>query len=149
MTETVTASLFALLTAVSLETRAAESVDTGMTARTVSTNASVATNRVSGTAPAQKFSITNHPVLGRWTAPIDGKPGFVREFRADGGVSVWWPNGKLAATGTFFIVGDVLIGARYPDGATDTVKLMGPDEIQIDRVQPPGYFRRYFAERVR
>lgn len=95
------------------------------------------------------ISTTNHPVVGRWSAPIDGKPGFVREFRDDGGVSVWWPDGKLAVTGTFFVVGDGMVGARFADGANDTVKFLGPDQIQIDRVQSPGYFRRYFAERIR
>lgn len=91
----------------------------------------------------------SHPLLGRWTAPLDGKPGFVREFRPDGGVTVWWPDGKIAATGTFFAVSDTVLGADYPDGSHDFIRQLAPDRIQIDRVQPPGEFRKYQADRIR
>lgn len=92
--------------------------------------------------------VVAHAVLGVWTYPLDGHAGFIREFRSNGSVRVWWPDGKLAAEGTFFIVDARTLGVQYPNRDTDVVRLVDTNLIEIQRVEYNGYHYRHGAVRA-
>lgn len=88
-----------------------------------------------------------HAVVGFWSLPIEGRDGFRREFRADGTVRVWWPDGKLAAEGRFDVVDAQTVSVVYPNRDTDVVHLLDTNYMQIARVELNGNHRKYFAIR--
>lgn len=90
----------------------------------------------------------SHAIVGTWSLPIDGKPGFVRRFDRDGTVKVWWPDGKLAAEGRYFVVDAGTVGVEYPNRDTDVVRLLDSDTLEIQHVEFNGYHRKYMAKRV-
>ncbi len=104
-------------------------------------NAAVA---VATKSPAQNLS---HPIIGRWSYPLDGRDGFVREFRSNGTAIVLWPDRTVAAQGTFFIVDTNAIAVDYPNKDTDVVHLLDANTIQIDHVEYGRYHRKFYAER--
>jgi hypothetical protein len=87
-----------------------------------------------------------HVLIGRWTYPIDGRAGFIREYRADGTATVWWPDGKKAAEGTFFVVDTNTIGAQFANRETELVHLINTNTVQIDHVELTGH-RKFYAQR--
>lgn len=89
----------------------------------------------------------SHVIVGRWTAPIDGNPGYVREYRSNGAAVVWWPDGKLAASGKFFVVDSNTVAVDYPNRDTDVVRLLETNVIQINHVQYGGQHFKFYAER--
>lgn len=103
------------------------------------------------TAPARAAQpATNivHPIIGRWTFPIDDREGYIREFRTDGSVTVWWPDGKIAALGTFFVVDTNAVGVDYQNDDHDVVLLMETNLIRIDHVEHEGHHRKFNARRL-
>ena len=88
-----------------------------------------------------------HAVVGFWSLPIEGRDGFRREFRADGTVRVWWPDGKLAAEGRFDVVDAQTVSVVYPNRDTDVVHLLDTNYMQIARVELNGNHRKYYAIR--
>lgn len=111
-----------------------------------------AQNRPVTAAAPPKTPTTNalieHPIIGRWTFPIDHRDGFFREFRPDGSVTVWWPDGRVAARGTFFVVGPDAIGAAYENKDTDVIVFIETNLIRISHVEHTGYHWRYHARRA-
>ena len=89
-----------------------------------------------------------HAIVGAWTLPRDGKPGFRRVFRPDGTVTVWWPDGRVAAESRFEVIDAQTVSVKYANGDTDVVRLIEPDAIRIERVEYNGYHWKYYARRV-
>ena len=89
-----------------------------------------------------------HAIVGTWSLPIDGRPGFVRRFDPDGSVRIWWPDGKLAAEGHYFVVDARTLGVDYPNHDTDVVRLIDADTIEVQHVDYNGYHRKYMARRI-
>lgn len=98
--------------------------------------------------PAATNAPIDHPIVGRWTFPIDHRDGFLREFRPDGTVTVWWPDRRVAARGTFFVVGPDAVGADYENGDSDVIVFMETNLIRISHVEHTGYHWRYHARRA-
>lgn len=90
----------------------------------------------------------SHAIIGTWTYPIDDRKGFVRTFRPDGSMTVWWPDGKIAGEGTYFVVDSNTVGVAYPNKDTDMVHLTDSDTIQVAHVQYNGYHMKYTGRRV-
>jgi hypothetical protein len=88
-----------------------------------------------------------HAVIGTWSMPLDGRDGFKRTFRADGTVSVWWPDGRLAAEGRFDVIDTQTVSVVYPNRDTDVVRLLEDNLIRIERVELDGNHRKYHAQR--
>jgi hypothetical protein len=95
----------------------------------------------------QATQAISHAIVGRWTYPIDGHAGFVREFRRDGTVTVWWPDGKVAGQGTFFVVATNAVGVEYSNKDTDVVLLAESNLIRIAHMQHNGYHFKFVAMR--
>lgn len=98
--------------------------------------------------PAATNTPIDHPIVGRWTFPIDHRDGFMREFRPDGTVTVWWPDRRVAARGTFFVVGTNAVGADYENGDSDVIVFIETNLIRISHVERTGYHWRYHARRA-
>ena len=105
-------------------------------------------NRKEPSLPATATATQNisHTLIGKWTMPIDGRGGFIREFRPDGTAKVRWPDGKLAALGFFFVVDTNTIGVQFSNRDTEVVHLMDTNTVQIDHVESTGH-RKFYARR--
>ena len=98
------------------------------------------------TVPRTPEQTIAHALIGRWTMPIDGRNGFIREYRSDGTATVWWPDGRIAALGKFFVVDTNTIGVEFQNHDTDVVHLTDTNTIQIDHVEFGGH-RKFYARR--
>lgn len=101
-----------------------------------------------GSAKDAAAAGVRHAIVGAWTLPRDGKPGFRRVFRPDGTVTVWWPDGRVAAESRFEVIDAQTVSVKYANGDTDVVRLIQPDAIRIERVESNGYHWKYYARRV-
>ena len=97
--------------------------------------------------PAPATNRIEHAVIGFWSLPIEGRDGFRRQFREDGTVLVWWPDGKLAAEGRFDVVDAETVSVVYANRDTDLVHLLDSNYLQIVRVELNGNHRKYYAIR--